>query len=32
MMKGCDADCKSNLLCRLVVSDTSDYSHCDGLR
>ncbi|XP_063846583.1 sphingomyelin phosphodiesterase-like [Scylla paramamosain] len=32
MMKGCDADCKSNLLCRLVVSDTSDYSRCDGLR
>ncbi|KAK7076989.1 Sphingomyelin phosphodiesterase [Halocaridina rubra] len=29
--EGCDEGCKSKLLCRLVVSDNSDHSHCDGL-
>lgn len=30
MEEGCDQNCKSNLLCRLVISDTSDYSRCDN--
>ncbi|KAK8751361.1 hypothetical protein OTU49_014408, partial [Cherax quadricarinatus] len=29
--EGCSEDCKSFILCRLVSSDTSDKSHCDGL-
>nr|XP_045606913.1 sphingomyelin phosphodiesterase-like isoform X2 [Procambarus clarkii] len=29
--EGCDSDCKTSLLCRLVTSDTSDPSHCEGL-
>ncbi|KAK4329381.1 hypothetical protein Pmani_000264 [Petrolisthes manimaculis] len=27
--EGCDESCKSNLLCRLVVSDTSNTTRCD---
>ncbi|XP_071532616.1 sphingomyelin phosphodiesterase-like isoform X2 [Panulirus ornatus] len=29
--EGCDESCKSFLLCRLMVSDTSDKSRCDDL-
>ncbi|KAA0199149.1 hypothetical protein HAZT_HAZT000078 [Hyalella azteca] len=28
MEEGCDEDCKSDLLCRLLVADTSDRSIC----
>ncbi|XP_068237816.1 sphingomyelin phosphodiesterase-like isoform X2 [Palaemon carinicauda] len=31
MEEGCGERCKSQLLCRLVVSDNSDHSHCEGL-
>ncbi|XP_027218048.2 sphingomyelin phosphodiesterase [Penaeus vannamei] len=29
--RGCDDKCKSDTLCRLLVSDNSDISHCDLL-
>lgn len=29
MEEGCDADCKHDILCRALVSDTSDRSLCD---
>ncbi|CAL4122987.1 unnamed protein product [Meganyctiphanes norvegica] len=29
MEEGCNERCKSNIICRLVVSDNSDHSHCE---
>ncbi|KAK7076988.1 Sphingomyelin phosphodiesterase [Halocaridina rubra] len=29
---GCGPICKSSILCGLVVSDSSDHSHCDNLQ
>ncbi|KAG8237410.1 hypothetical protein J437_LFUL016226 [Ladona fulva] len=32
LAKGCDAECKQNILCGLVTMDYGDQSHCDLIK